>query len=291
LGEDIAKPGGLDVPPSVSNSTALPAPLPAASLGDHVVGSFSQVATIFAYEARKLSHDPTELLLRAVQPALWLVVFGSVFSVIHAIPTGSLTYLQFLTPGILAQSVLFVAIFYGIATIRERELGIVTKFLVSPTPRIALVGGRALSASIRGFSQAVIVFLLAIALGVTLNWTPLAILGVLLAIVLGSALFSTLSMIIASLVKTQERFLGIGQLMTMPLFFASNAIYPVSIMPAWLRVVTDFNPLTYLVDALRQLMVPGAAMQFPLGVDFGVLAAVTLGLIWLESLLYPRMAQ
>jgi ABC-2 type transport system permease protein len=278
------------VQPSVSTSPDAVVP---GSLGivDSLAAGFEQVTTVVGYEARKLAHDPTELLLRAVQPALWLVVFGSVFSVIHAIPTGSLTYLQFLTPGILAQSVLFVAIFYGIATIRERELGIVTKFLVSPTPRIVLVGGRALSASIRGFSQGVIIFLLALALNVSLNWTVFSVLGVLIAIILGSAVFSSLSMIIASIVKTQERFLGIGQLMTMPLFFASNAIYPVSIMPYWLRVFAYGNPLTYLVDALRTLMVPGATAEFPLAVDFGVLGAVALGLIWLESRLYPRMAQ
>ncbi len=260
-------------------------------VGSAIRGAFGQLTTVVAYEARKLAHDPTELLLRAVQPALWLVVFGSVFTKVHAIPTGSLTYLQFLTPGILAQSVLFVAIFYGIATIRERELGIVTKFLVSPTPRVVLVGGRTLSASLRGFSQAVIVFLLALALGVTLDWSVVTVVGVFLAIILGSALFAALSMIIASLVKTQERFLGIGQLMTMPLFFASNAIYPISIMPAWLRAVTYVNPLTYLVDALRQLMIPGAGGMFPAGVDLGVLAAVALMLIWVESRLYPRMAQ
>ncbi len=263
----------------------------ATPVAEVVVGGAAQIAAVFGYEVRKLAHDPSELLMRAVQPALWLVVFGSVFTQIHAIPTGSLTYLEFLTPGILAQSVLFVAIFYGMASIRERELGIVTKFLVSPTPRVVLVGGRALSASLRGFSQAVIIFLLALALSVHLNFAPLAILGVLVAIVLGAALFSTLSMIIASLVKTQERFLGIGQLMTMPLFFASNAIYPVSIMPLWLRYVSYANPLSYLVDALRTLMVPGAASTFPLAVDFGVLSGVALALIVIESRLYPRMAQ
>ena len=277
--------------PSVWSSRSPPGGPDATPVAEAIVGGFSQVAAVFGYELKKLSHDPSELLLRAVQPALWLVVFGSVFTEIHAIPTGSLTYLQFLTPGILAQSVLFVAIFYGIASIRERELGIITKFLVSPTPRIVLVGGRALSASLRGFSQAVIIFLLALALAVPLNFSVLSILGVLLAIVLGAAVFSTLSMIIASLVKTQERFLGIGQLMTMPLFFASNAIYPVSIMPRWLQVVSAFNPLTYLVDALRTLMVPGAPSQYPVGVDLAVLAAVAFVLIWIESRLYPRMAQ
>jgi ABC-2 type transport system permease protein len=251
----------------------------------------SQLATIIGYEARKLRHDPSELLLRAIQPALWLVVFGSVFSVVHVIPSGGLSYLQFLTPGILAQSVLFIAIFYGIASIRERELGIIIKFLVSPAPRTALVGGRALSASLRGLSQAAVVVVLAAALSVHLTVNVGSIVGVVVAVVLGSALFSTLSMVIASLVRTQERFLGIGQLMTMPLFFASNAIYPLSLMPGWLRPFAYANPLTYLVDALRGFLTPAAPTLFPVGVDLGVLTVVTLGLVTLGAALYPRMAQ
>ncbi len=254
-------------------------------------GALGQASVIVGLEARKLAHDPTELFLRAIQPALWLVVFGSVFSVIHAIPTGSETYLEFLTPGILAQSVLFIAIFYGIASIRERELGIITKFLVSPTPRLLLVGSRGVSASLRGLSQAVVVLLLATALRVPLSFTVVSVGGVLVAIVLGSTLFSTLSMIIASLVRTQERFLGIGQLLTMPLFFASNAIYPIAIMPAWLRPFAYGNPLTYLVDALRGLMVPSGGSLFPVAEDLGVLLAITLGLIAIASQLYPRLAQ
>ena len=275
--------------PSVSSDTlARPAePGPLARFGQGI----SQASAILGYEARKLSHDPSELLLRAVQPALWLVIFGSVFTSVHVIPTAPYTYLQFLTPGILAQSVLFIAIFYGIASIRERELGIITKFLVSPTPRSILVGARALSASMRGLSQALIVVLLALALGVRLDLAPLALLGVVVAIVLGSALFSALSMIIASLVRTQERFLGIGQLLTMPLFFASNAIYPLSIMPPWLRPFALANPLTYLVDALRILMLPNETGLFPVWVDLSVLFLVALGLVALESRLYPRMAQ
>jgi ABC-2 type transport system permease protein len=277
------------VSPSVSSELVRPAAAP--GVLDAIGTAFSQGGAIIGYEARKLVHDPSELLLRAVQPALWLVIFGGVFSVIHAIPTAPYTYLQFLTPGILAQSVLFIAIFYGIASIRERELGIITKFLVSPTPRVILVGARGLSASMRGLSQALIVVLLATALGVRLSSNPASFLGVVIAIVLGSALFSTLSMIIASLVKTQERFLGIGQLLTMPLFFASNAIYPLSIMPGWLRVFALVNPLTYLVDALRILMLPNGTGLFPLGVDLAVLLGVTIGLVLLEAQLYPRMAQ
>ncbi|HXW66795.1 MAG TPA: ABC transporter permease [Thermoplasmata archaeon] len=260
-------------------------------IGSALAAHLDRTFAIVDYEVRKLRHDPSELLLRAVQPALWLLVFGEVFTQVHVIPTGNLTYLQFLAPGILSQSVLFIAIFYGIASIRERELGIAYKFLVSPASRVSLVAGKALSASVRGLSQATIVYALAIALGVRPSLDPLSILGVLFAVVLGACLFATLSMIIASLVKTQERFLGIGQLLTMPLFFASSAIYPLSIMPGWLRPIALANPLTYLVDAVRTLMIPGASSLFPIGVDFAVLLAATVALVLLESRLYPRMAQ
>lgn len=242
-------------------------------------------------EARKLRHDPTELITRVVQPVLWLLVFGEVLSKLRAIPTGSLTYLEFLTPGILAQSVLFIAIFYGISVIWERDLGIVHKFLASPTPRSALVFGKALSAGIRGLSQAAIIYVLAVLLGVQVRWNPLAILAVLVFVVLGAAIFSTLSLVIACLVRTRERFMGIGQLLTMPLFFASNALYPIELMPSWLQGISMGNPLTYLVDALRTLMLPGYAAEFPLILDFGAMLLVLLVLAAIGAKLYPRLAR
>ena len=240
-------------------------------------------------EVRKLRHDPWELATRAVQPTLWLVVFGHVMARVRGMPTGDLSYLEFMTPGILAQSVLFVAIFYGISAIWERDLGILQKFLVSPASRTALVLGKALSAGVRGLAQAVIVYLLALIMGIRTNGHPPAIVGVLGLIVLGAAVFSTLSLIIACLVKTRERFMGIGQVLTMPIFFASNAIYPLSLMPDWLRVLSHANPLTYEVDALRALMLPGATSAFGLGLDVGVLAGTLVALVAMAARLYPRM--
>jgi len=256
-----------------------------------VVGFINKTLTIVGLEIRKLRHDSTELITRAVQPALWLLVFGEVFTQVRAIPTGNLRYIDFMAPGILAQSVLFIAIFYGIAIIWERDLGIVHKFLVSPTPRAALVLGKALSAGVRGLTQAIIIYVLALLLGVEVDWAPPALIGVLVIVVLGSAFFSTFSLIIACLVKTRERFMGIGQLMTMPLFFASNAIYPIMIIPRWLQVVAHVNPLTYEVDALRALMLSGGASVYGLGVDFGVLAAATVILVILGGRLYPNVVR
>ena len=240
-------------------------------------------------EIRKLRHDYTEVITRGIQPVLWLLLFGQVFSRARAIPTGGVPYLDFMAPGILAQSVLFVAIFYGISVIWERDLGLINKFLVSPTPRASLVMGKALSAGVRSLPQIVVIFGLSAILGVKVLWNPLTLLGLTLVAVLGAALFSTFSLIIACLVKTRERFMGIGQVMTMPLFFASNAIYPISMMPSWLQWISKANPLTYEVDALRSLMIAGAPSHFGLGVDFGVLLAWCVLLVAVSAKLYPRV--
>ena len=258
-------------------------------LGSVIFGFTVDTLAVAELEARKLQHDPTEVLTRAVQPALWLLIFGEVLAQIRAIPTGKIPYIDFMTPGILAQSVLFISIFYGIAVIWERDLGILQKMLASPSPRTALVLGKALSASERGLSQALIIYILAILIGVHVDWNPISVLGVLVVVILGSALFSTFSLIIACIVRTRERFLGIGQLLTMPLFFASNAIYPISIMPHWLQAVSNVNPLTYQTDALRALMITGGTSTFGLIADIIALLGGIVALVAIAAKLYPRV--
>lgn len=255
------------------------------ALADYATQAFAVVAA----EVQKLRHDPFELLTRAVQPVLWLMLFGEVMARVRGVAPGSLPYLDFLAAGILAQSALFVAIFYGISAIWERDLGVLQRYLVSPAPRSALVIGKALSAGVRGLAQAIIVYFLALFLGVGISLNPLNILGVAAAIVLGTGLFSMLSLIIACTVKTRERFMGIGQVLTMPIFFASNAIYPLSLMPTWLSAVSRVNPLTYEVDALRALMLVKGTSDYGLWLDFGVLLAATAVLASIAARMYGRM--
>lgn len=240
-------------------------------------------------EVRKLRHDPLELVTRAVQPLLWLGVFGNVMAQVRGFPTGHLAYLDFLAPGVLAQSALFVSIFYGIAAIWERDLGVLQKYLVSPASRSALVLGKALSAGVRGLSQAAIVYLLAFGMGIDLDVRLPSVLLVLVLILIGSGLFATVSLIIACVVKTRERFMGIGQVLTMPLFFASNAIYPIGVMPGWLRLLARINPLTYQVDALRSLMIVGGSSTMGVGTDVAVLLGVSACVVALAARMYPRM--
>jgi ABC-2 type transport system permease protein len=245
-----------------------------------------KTGVIAGFEVRKILHDPTEVLLRSVQPALWLLIYGQVMASRKMVPGEN--YLDFIAPGILAQSVLFVSIFYGIAIIWERDLGITQKFLVTPTPRTALVLGKALSAGIRCIPLLIIIYALSAFLSVSIQWNPLKILGVLIFLILGAILFSTFSLIVACLVKTRERFMGIGQLMTMPLFFASNAIYPLEMMPGWLKIVAHLNPLTYMVDGMRCLMIGNVAV-FSIGTDLSVLLLSSILMVLIGGRLYQRV--
>ena len=116
-------------------------------------------------------------------------------------------------------------------------------------------------------------------------------LGVIFFIALAAGLFSTFSVIVACIVRTRERFLGIGQVLTMPIFFASNAIYPIRLMPRWLQIVSRLNPLTYEVDALRGLMLPTTVSRIGIPTDCAVLVASFVALVAIAARLYPRMGE
>ena len=259
------------------------------SIVTQIMDYATEVHAVADAEVSKLRHDSSEILTRAIQPAIWLVLFGEVMAQVRGLATGNGPYIDFLAPGILAQSVLFAAIFYGIAAIWERDLGVLHRYMVSPAPRSPLVLGKAVSSAVRGLSQAIVVYLLALALGIAIDLNPAHLLAVAALIALGSGLFSTFSLIIACVVKTRERFMGIGQVLTMPIFFASNAIYPIDIMPPWLKAISLANPLTYEVDALRALMLTGETSKFGLGVDCGVLLIVSAILDAIATRMDPRM--
>jgi ABC-2 type transport system permease protein len=249
----------------------------------------SRMVTLCWVELRKIRHDRTELYTRAIQPALWLLIYGEVFTRIHAIPTPKgIPYLAFLAPGILAQSTLFIAIFYGIQIIWERDAGVLTKLMVTPTPRAALITGKAFAAGVRSVVQGIVVVVLAALLGVTLTDNPLRLLAAAVVVVLGSAFFSCLSMTIAGLALSRDRLMGIGQAITMPLFFSSSALYPEKIMPGWLQVISKCNPLSYEVDALRGLLI---GTQARLGLDLVVLVVATVLGVTASALLLPRLAR
>jgi ABC-2 type transport system permease protein len=237
-------------------------------------------------EAKKLRRDYLDLFTRALQPLLWLFIFGTAVRHAHAFDVGNLDYRAFLAPGVMAQAALFVAIFFGLAVIWERDVGLLQRLLATPLPRTAIVLGKAFGAAVRATAQGVLLLVVVLLAGFGLSPSPLGVVGALVMLALGTAAFAALSMFIASLVKSRERFMGIGQLVTMPLFFASSALYPLAIMPTWLQYLARINPLTYEVQGLRQMLTGTGSGR--LWLDFTVVIAFLVAMVAAAADAYPR---
>ncbi len=208
---------------------------------------------ILEIELRKMVRQKVDIITRAIQPIIWILLFGNVFSHIKGIPVRG-SYLGFMTPGILAQSVMFVSFFYGISLIWDKDQGQITRFLSAPIPPSSIVVGKSLFSGIRGLIQALFIMLLAKALSINIFLNIYTIIFGSLSIILSGVCFSAFSMLIASIFKSVEKFMGVVQIITMPIFFSSSALYPISLMPYWLKIIALINPLTYSVDILRMLL-------------------------------------
>ena len=238
-------------------------------------------------ELRKLRHDQIDIVTRSVQPLLWLFIFGTALRRNRALSGGYHDYRAYLAPGVMAQAALFIAIFFGLAVIWERDVGQLQRLLATPIPRIAIVLGKATGAGIRALAQAFVLLAVLAATGISIHWNPAKIAGALVLLVLATGGFACLSMILASLVRTRERFMGIGQLVMMPLFFASSALYPLSIMPRWLRILAHVNPLTYEVHGMRQLLL-GISSGGTLWLDYVVIVLFLVAAATIAAKTYPR---
>jgi ABC-2 type transport system permease protein len=221
-------------------------------------------------EMRKLRHDHIDIVTRSVQPLLWLFIFGTAMRNTHLLTLGTLDYRAYIAPGVMAQAAMFIAIFFGLAVIWERDVGQLQRLLATPL-----------------LVQALLLLTVLAAAGIEVRWSVTGVVGTLAMLMLGTAAFACMSMLLAAAVKERERFMGIGQLIMMPLFFASSALYPLSVMPGWLRVVARVNPLTYEVQGLRQMLV-GVGGAGEVWLDFLVVAGFFAVMLVAATRAYPK---
>jgi len=252
--------------------------------------SFRNFLVMIELELRRLRHDRTELYFRAVQPILWIVIYGPVMGTVKAIPTpGNIPYTDFITPGVLIQSTTFLCIFYGLMMVWERDSGILKKLLVTPASRYATVIGRSMASGVRAIFQGLIIIPVALLIGV--KFVPNAAYFALAFVIIffASGGFAAISILVASFMKTRERFMGIGQAIIMPLFFASNALYPIQMMPDALKYFSAVNPLSYVVDAVRGLLITGDLSN--LLIDIAAIAVFDIVLFILASMSFKRIIE
>jgi ABC-2 type transport system permease protein len=206
----------------------------------------------------KTARRPVLLTFSFAQPLMWMVFFGFLFQR-YNLPDlgGAVSYLDFLTPGVCAMTVLFGASQSGVGWIRDVQTGFLPRMLNTPASHHALLLGKILADVLRLLAQAVIVLLLALALGARFAPAWDAVLPAALCLALFAAAFSSLSCALALRTRAQEAMAAFVHLVNLPVLFTSTALVPVRHMPEWLAAAARWNPLTLAVDAWRGALLLG----------------------------------
>jgi ABC-2 type transport system permease protein len=237
------------------------------------------VETVWALCFRELLRfvrERSSFYATLARPTLWLIVLGSGMRNAFRDTTG-VPYQAYMLPGVVTMTILFGGLFSGVSTVWDREFGFLKEVLIAPVSRLSIVLGKALAGTLTTTLQALLTLLFAPVVGVPLN--PAAILPALGIVFMTSASVVGLALCIAARLKTFEGFSNLANLVALPLFFLSGSMYPLEDAPAWLGVLIRLNPITYAVDALRQVLI--GVGHHDLGADLLVLsgfAVVTLGL-------------
>ena len=216
------------------------------------------------------------------QPLMFLLALGFGFGPMYQ-KAGGGSYLQFLAPGIIAMGILFSAVFSGMEIIWDRQFGFLKETLVAPVSRFKIILGRILGGATVALIQGIMVFVICIIVGFraeSLLLIPVALIFMFLIAVLCAAIGTA----IASVLEDVQGFQLIMNFLIMPLFFFSNALFPLEGLPKALRLIIHLNPLSYGIDGLRGALTHG--FLFGLGLDFLVLGIVTAILVGIGSYLF-----
>lgn len=213
------------------------------------------IYTIWQREFIRYWRDKTRIVSTLFQPLMFLFIFGYGLKQTLAAGNFGVDFVQFMYPGIIAMGIMGVAFFSTISTVWDREFGFLKEILVTPTSRVAVALGKTLGATTIAAIQAIILLALAPFIGVTIS---LSIVSQLLFFMFFLAFaISGLGLLIASLMKTTESFGFLVQVLIFPMFFISGAFFPLTAVPSWMSLLAKINPLTYGVDAFRQIILGG----------------------------------
>jgi daunorubicin resistance ABC transporter membrane protein len=255
------------------------------------------VSIVWRRELIRFRSDRLRAITSLVQPLLFLFVFGTGLSSLasRGMPPG-VDFKTFIYPGVLAMSVLFTAMFSASSIVWDREFGFLREMLVAPVSRAAIVVGKCLGGATVATVQGIVILVLAGLANVP--YDPVLFVILIGELLLLSFTLTAFGVMMAARIKQIQAFMALTQMLVMPLFFLSGALYPLNGLPAWLSVITRFDPLTYIVDPMRHAVfshlsiAPAAAAvlspgvtwdgwQVPIGLSLGMVAligAVLLGI-------------
>jgi ABC-2 type transport system permease protein len=213
---------------------------------------FSAIYTIWERELIRYWRDKIRIVTTLIQPLMFLAIFGTGLRSALASSSLGIDFLKFMYPGIIAVNVMGVAFFSTISTVWDREFGFLKEILVAPVSRTSIVLGKVLGATTIAATQALLLLILAPLIGISLQWSIIP--ELFLFMLLLAFTISGMGLLIASLLKSLESFGLLMQLLVFPMFFLSGAFFPLTSVPGWMRVLSMIDPLTYGVDALREMI-------------------------------------
>ena len=213
---------------------------------------YRAIKIVWRRELIRFANDRMRIVTSLVQPLLFLFVLGSGLQTLSAASSHGVDLKTFIYPGILCISVMFTAMFSAASIVWDREFGFLREMMVAPIRRSSIVVGKCLGGATVASFQGVIV--LALAGLVHVPYDPVLILGVFVLQLLLAFAITAFGVMIAIRIKQMQSFMGVMQMIVMPMFFLSGALYPVSGLPRWLAVLNRLDPLTYAVDPMRRLV-------------------------------------
>jgi ABC-2 type transport system permease protein len=253
------------------------------------------VGIVWRRELIRFRTDRLRAITSLIQPVLFLFVLGTGLGSLagHSLPPG-ISFRTFIYPGVLAMSVLFTAIFSAASIVWDREFGFLREILVAPVSRASIVVGKCLGGATIATIPGVIFLILAGFAHVPYN--PLLILTLIGELLLLAFTLTAFGVMMAARIKQFQAFMAVTQMLVMPLFFLSGALYPLSGLPAWLSVLTRIDPLTYVVGPMRHavfshLSIPALftahlspaitwdGWPVPLGLSIGLVAIMGLAMM------------
>ena len=250
---------------------------------------FSDTYTIFWREMKRYRKSRSGVLIRLIQPAIWIIVIGNTFAgtrpLIQSVGFNG-SYIEFMAPGVIMLTAIFTSIFGGVNTLLDRRYGFMNKALTSPISRSSIAVGKMLAISLISALQSSLILGIALALGVGIA-NYLLIIPIMLIVIAFSLGFSGISVIVAATAKSQETFWGVINFLGMPLFMLSPALFPLELLPHWLAFIAKLNPVTYSVLLIREMMT-GTAQIFSIAVDVAVICGFVAIMVAIASYVFTR---
>jgi ABC-2 type transport system permease protein len=233
-----------------SESVAVPPPVTRVRVpSGGIRAEVRAVKIVWHREWLRFLRDRPRILTAFVQPLLFLFVLGTGLSRIASAGTHGVNLRTFVYPGVLAMAVLFTAIFSAASVVWDREFGFLREMLVAPVSRGSIVVGKCLGgATVAGFQGLVVIALAGL---VNVPYAPLMILEVFAIQLLLAFTLTAFGVMLAVRIKQIQSFMAITQMLLMPMFFISGALFPLAGLPVWLTVLNRLDPVTYAVDPIR----------------------------------------